>query len=172
LLNRPVSIALPEDGKAVFVVDADANKIVAFDREGEETAWFPLPRELTQPASIVVAHNQVQVLGSFLHIAGEFSPSGTYRGHVDWDGVRRPGAFTYDPVKKRYFVTDLSLMIVKVFGEDGNLIAAFGQRGEQVDQMERVDSIYVDREGAVYLTDSLHGKVLVFAERTGAERVP
>jgi len=43
-------------------------------------------------------------------------------------------------------------------------VGVFGQLGEGVDQVERVDSLYAGRNGLIYLVDSHDGKVLVFGE--------
>lgn len=64
-------------------------------------------------------------------------------------------------------MTNPCWMIVEIFNEDGQNLGAFGQYGAGVDQMERVDSLHVDPNGLVYLVDSHHGKVLVFANDRG-----
>ena len=44
----------------------------------------------------------------------------------------------------------------------------FGQPGDGVDQMRRIDALHMDSNGVVYAVDSSYGKVLVFAEVTPA----
>ena len=53
-------------------------------------------------------------------------------------------------------------MAVQAFNEEGVNLASFGQFGAAVDQMERIDSLYVDPQGLVYVVDSRLGKVIVF----------
>lgn len=163
VLENPVSLALSENGATIFVVDAGRSMVVALNREGEEVGTFRLPPRLTQPTCISVINNLVYVLGSFRHIVEGFTPSGRPEGELKWEGIRATGAFSFDVKSRRYFVADMRLMLVQVFAEDGVSLGSFGQRGEGVDQMQRVDSIHVDARGRVYLTDSLHGKVLVFS---------
>jgi hypothetical protein len=55
-------------------------------------------------------------------------------------------------------------MIVAIYNQEGQNLGALGQLGEGVDQMQRVDSLYVDPQGLLYLVDSHHGKVLVFSD--------
>ena len=55
-------------------------------------------------------------------------------------------------------------MIVQIFDGEGHNLASFGKQGEGVDQVQRVDFLYVDRAGLIYEVDSRHGKVLVFGE--------
>ena len=54
--------------------------------------------------------------------------------------------------------------VVQVFDEAGRNVGVFGQLGEGVDEVERVDSLYAGRNGLIYLVDSHDGKVLVFGE--------
>jgi len=136
--------------------------VVALDREGEANGTIPLPPELSEPAALSVVGNQVYVLGNQQHKVGIFSPAGRLRGEVRWDGVQFPTAFAYDPVRRWFLVADPKWVIVQGFDPNGKNLFAFGQMGEGVDQMQRVDSLYVDPQGLVYVVDSRHGKVLVF----------
>lgn len=163
LLETPVNLTLANNGATIFVVDSGQPRVVALNREGEVLERFSLPPQLTQPTSISVVNNQLYILGNFRHIVGEFSPSGKFRSEFQWDGIRATGAFAFDARRHQYFVVDARLMLVQVFAEDGTSLGSFGQRGESVDQMQRVDTIHVDTHGQVYLVDTLHGKVLVFS---------
>jgi sugar lactone lactonase YvrE len=161
-LEGPTAIALSEDGKTIYVADPPKNVVVELNREGEVNGTINLPPELGEPSAICVIHNQVYVLGSRQHKVGIFSPDGTQRGESRWDGIQSPSAFTYDAGRQRFVVANPRWMIVEIFNEEGQNLGAFGQLGEGVDQMQRVDSLYVDPQGLLYLVDSHHGKVLVF----------
>ncbi len=158
-----MSLALANNGATIFVVDSAQPRIVALNREGEELERFSLPPQMTQPTAISVVNSQIYVLGNFRHIVGEFSPGGRYRREFRWDGIRATGAFAFDSRRHLYFVADARLTLIRVFAEDGTPLSSFGQRGEAVDQMQRVDAIHVDSRGRVYLVDKRRGKVLVFA---------
>jgi DNA-binding beta-propeller fold protein YncE len=136
---------------------------VELNREGEVDGTIKLPPELSEPSEITVIANQIYVLGNREHRVGIFSPAGFQRGETHWDGIQFPTAFTYDPVHHRLLVANPRWMTVEIFTEDGQNIGNFGQLGEGVDQMIRVDTLYVDPQGQVYVVDSRHGKVLVFA---------
>ena len=45
-------------------------------------------------------------------------------------------------------------MIVQAFDEAGTNLSAFGQRGDRVDQVQRMDALHVDARGLVYVVDS------------------
>jgi len=164
LLESPAAIAISEDGRTVYVADPPRNVVVALNREGEVNGTIQLPPELGEPAALSVVDNQIYVLGNRQHRVGIFSPGGNQRGEVRWDGIQFPSAFTYDAERRRFLVANPRWMIVEIFNDEGRNLGAFGQLGAGVDQMERVDSLYVDPQGLHYLVDSHHGKVLVFAD--------
>lgn len=163
LLENPVAVALSADGSALFVLDAGRQCVVTLNREGEQTAFFVLPQEMHQPVWLSVIHNQVNVLGSFRHMVEAFSPAGKLRGETKWDDIRVPGPFVCGEQLPGCAVVDAGHMVVKVYDESGFAVTSFGQRGVAVDQVQRVDAIHVDAKGRVYLTDTLNGKVVVFA---------
>jgi sugar lactone lactonase YvrE len=164
VLEGPTAIALSEDGKTIYVVDPPKNAVVELNREGEVNGTIGLPPELAAPTAISVVNNQICVLGDARHRVGIFNPGGKQRGELHWDGVQFPSAFAYDAARRRFLVANPRWMIVQVFDEAGQNLGAFGRAGEAADQMQRIDALHVDLQGLLYLVDSHHGKVLVFAE--------
>jgi DNA-binding beta-propeller fold protein YncE len=161
-LQGPTAIALSEDGRTIYVLDPPRNAVVALDREGSVNLTITLPEENTEPCAISVINNQIYVLGSRQHRVQILSPAGHPRGELQWEGVTIPTAFTYDPVQRQFLVGNPRFMAVQAFNEEGVNLASFGQFGSAVDQMERIDSLYVDPQGLVYVVDSRLGKVIVF----------
>ena len=164
LVESPGALAISDDSKTLYVADPPRNVVVELNREGEINATIELPPELREPTAIAVIHNQIYVLGGQQHRVGIFSPGGRQRGELKWDGVPFPTAFAYDAGHSRFVVVNPRWMILQVFEEEGANIGAFGQRGDGVDQMQRVDALHVDDRGLVYVVDSRHGKVLVFGD--------
>jgi DNA-binding beta-propeller fold protein YncE len=161
-LQNPTAIALSEDGRTIYVLDPPRNVVVALDREGAVNQTITLPEQKSEPCAISVINNQLYVLGSRLHRVHILSPAGHPRGELQWEGVSIPTAFTYDPVQHQFLVGNPRLMAVQSFNEEGVNLASFGQFGDKVDQMERIDFLYVDPQGLVYVIDSPQGKVIVF----------
>jgi DNA-binding beta-propeller fold protein YncE len=164
LLESPGALAISDDSKTIYVADPPRNVVVELNREGEVNATIQLPQEFRDPVAISVIHNQLYVLGGQEHRVGIFSPGGRQRGEARWEGISLPLAFAYDSTRNRFLVVNPRWMIVQVFEEEGVNVGAFGQKGEAVDQMERVDAMHVDAFGQVYLVDSRRGKVLVFSD--------
>lgn len=161
-VEGPTAIALSEDGRTIYVLDPPRNAIVALDREGGVNQTITLPEANSQPCAISVINNQLYVLGSRLHRVEILTPAGHTRGELQWDGVSLPMAFTYDPAHRQFLVANPRFMAVQAFSEEGVNLANFGQYGDKVDQMERIDSLYVDPQGLVYVVDGRLGKVIVF----------
>jgi len=164
LLESPGAIAISEDSKSIYVADPPRNVIVELNREGEINSTIQLPAEFRDPTGIAVVHNQIYVLGGQEHRVGIFSPAGRLRGEMRWDGIAFPTAFAYDAPRNRFVVVNPRWALIQVMREDGTTIGFFGQQGEGVDQMQRVDYLHVDSRGYVYVVDSRHGKVLVFGD--------
>jgi hypothetical protein len=164
LLESPTVIAISADEKTIYVADPPRNVVLELNREGEVNGTINLPPEFGEPTAISVIDNQIYVMGNRQNRVGIFSPGGKLRGEIRWDGIQFPSAFAFDAVRRRFLVADPRWMVVGIFSEDGRGIGAFGQLGEGVDQMQRVDSLHVDPQGVLYLVDSHHGKVLVFAD--------
>ena len=163
-LEAPTAIALSENGKTIYVADPPRNVVVELNREGEVDGTIQLPAELGEPAAISVIDNQVYVLGNRQHRVGIFTPGGRQRGESRWDGVQFPSAFAYDTERRRFLVANPRWAVVEIFTAEGQSVGVFGQLGERVDQMQRVDALHVDPQGLLYLVDSHHGKVLVFGD--------
>ena len=166
LLEAPGALAISDDSKTIYVADPPRNVVVELNREGEVNSTIQLPAEFRNPIAISVIHNQLYVLGGQEHRVGIFSPGGRQRGEARWEGVSIPLAFAYDATRNQFLVVNPRWMIVQVFEDEGVNVGAFGQKGEAVDQMERVDAMHVDARGQVYLVDSRRGKVLVFGDES------
>ena len=164
VMESPGAVAVSEDSKSIYVADPPRNVVVELNREGEVNSTIQLPPELHDPTSLSVIHNQIYVLGGQQHRVGIFSPAGRQRGELRWDGIPFPTAFAFDPARSRFMVVNPRWMIVQVFEEQGAGLGAFGQLGDGLDQMQRVDALHVDSRGLVYVVDSRHGKVLVFGD--------
>lgn len=165
VLERPTAMALSEDERTIYVADPPRNVIVELNREGEVNRTIPLPEELHEPDAIAVFHNQICVLGGLRHKVGVFSPAGVRGADLKWDDVQIPTAFGFDHGRRCFLVANPRWMIVQMFDEDGRNVGVFGREGDGVDQVQRIDNLHVDREGLIYVVDSHHGKVLVFAAR-------
>ncbi len=161
-LERPGVVALSANGRTIYVADPPRNVIVELNREGEVNGTIQLTPELADASALSVIDNQIYVLGNREHRVESFSPDGRLRGELRWEGIRFPSAFAFDPARRLFLVSNPRWMIVQAFDDQGRNLASFGQMGDGVDQVQRIDGIHVDPQGRVYVIDSRAGKVLVF----------
>lgn len=163
-LERPGAMALSGNGRTIYVADPPRNVVVELNREGDIDGTIQLTPELSEPSAISVVDNQIYVLGSRQHRVESFSPNGTLQGELRWDGIQFPLGLAFDPVHRRFLVANSRWMIVQVFDDEGRNLGAFGQLGDGIDQVRRIDGVNVDPQGRAYVIDSRGGKVLVFED--------
>lgn len=164
VLDKPSAIVVSENRRTIYVADPPRNAVLALNQEGEVNRTIDMPPEISEPVALSLIDNQLYVLGGRFHKVGIFTHNGSLRAQLQWDGVGLPTAFAYDGERKRFVVANPRFMITQVFDEEGRNVGSFGRQGEGVDQVERIDSVHIDSLGMVYVVDSHHGKVLVFAE--------
>lgn len=171
ILEAPTSIAPSEDGRTIFVADPPRKIIVALNREGESVGKIGSAESPIDALSLSVVGSEIYELDQRSHKVEVFSFSGMLRRELEWDGVALPSAFAYDRRRDLFFVVNPRWMVIDVFTGSGKNLSAFGQYGDEVHQMKRVDALYVDPEGLIYVIDSHDGKVLVFGEpsQTGSK---
>lgn len=164
LLNSPTAVAIADNVRTIYIADPPQKHILALNQEGETVGSIPLPAGYSAPASITMMGGFLNVMAVMQHFVQVISQTGIVRGALEWESIQYPTAFGYDPIRRRVFVANPRYSTIEVFTTDGVSIGVFGQAGDGVDQFRRVDSIYVDPMGLVYVTDSRRGKVLVFDE--------
>ena len=164
VLRGPTAIALSENARTIYVLDPPQRSVVSFNQEGETIATFGNPGELSEPTNIAVVGEDVWVLDTGLHRVQIFTASGRLRRSLAIEGVAYPSGLAYDVPRHRYFVGNPSLGTIQAFDEQGRNIGVFGGRGDAVDQVRKIDALYVDPQGRVYVVDFHNGKVVVFVE--------
>ena len=169
VLRAPTAIALSENARTIYVLDPPQHAVVAFNQEGETIATFGNPGELIEPANIAVVGDDVWVLDTGLHRVQVFTASGRLRRSLAIDGVAYPSGLAYDALRHHYFVGNPSLGTIQAFDEQGRNVGVFGGLGDAVDQVRKIDALYVDANGRVFVVDFRDGKVTVFGELPGSD---
>lgn len=162
ILKRPTWIAITRNRRTLYVADPDSRAVFAFNQEGEVNSTIALPADLGEPAAMTVVENDLYVLGRGQAGARVFTATGNPRGSRNWGEIRFPMALAWDGC--RFAVANPRWMVVEIYNAAGESVGVFGQTGDGVDQVRRIDSLYMDDRGSVYVVDSREGKVLVFAD--------
>lgn len=163
-LSHPTAIVIADNRRTIYIADPPNKAILALNQEGEVNSTIPLPPDLPEPNSMAIVEHDLYVLGPMRHDVAIFTATGNPRGKTSWDEIRLPSAFAFDPARARFAVVNPRWMVIEMFNQSGGSLGTFGQQGEAVDQMQRIDALHIDDEGSVYAVDSRHGKVLIFEE--------
>jgi DNA-binding beta-propeller fold protein YncE len=132
ILANPVSIALDNENRFVYVVDTQNDVVDVFDAD-----TFKLLRKIGTPGK---KHT--------LTAPGTFSlPQGVA---VDRDG--------------NVYVTDTLNNRVEIFDADGGFVSTFGKNGDGPEDFERPKGIAVDCDGHIWVADAAQDRVKVFSQ--------
>lgn len=164
---EPMGIAVSDDGQIVYVTDLGQGAIFAFDfgkkkfRKIGPVAW---------PVGIAMDNGQnIYVVEQRTKSISVFDPDGNRIRSFTDPSLERPTGIAIDRDRGRLYVADTAHTEskehgVKVFSLDGKLIGKVG-KGKGNDKGEFLFPTYlaVDREGNLYVTDSLNCRVQVFS---------
>jgi len=170
-LKRPVSIAWDAEGGQLFVVDAAAHGVVAFDASGRER-WrrtargtgpgqFNFPAGLTYRANVglVVADSmnaRVQVLSPSGDPLRAFGRKGDAAGEFSL-----PRDVAVDS-QGHIYVLDSQFENVQIFDGEGRLLLAFGQEGQGPGEFHLPSGISIDNQDRIWIADAYNRRVQVF----------
>jgi DNA-binding beta-propeller fold protein YncE len=171
-LQRPVAGATDERGR-IYVSDASRQAVFVFDEKAGELLVWDRADGVTQFASPVgVAtgeDGELYVADAELGFVARLDRRGNPVGKVGQGVLRRPAGIARDPVRRRLYVADAHAHDVKVFEDDGRLARVIGRRGEGDGEFNFPTHLAFAR-GDLYVTDTMNGRVQVFAAGEAFER--
>jgi DNA-binding beta-propeller fold protein YncE len=174
-LERPVDVAVTDDGGRVYVVDAggidskrhgfvaydgEGNKLYARQERGAEKGQFNLPTQIA-----VAPDGNIYVLDGGNFRVQVFSPEGEFiqtwgEAGRNFGDLARPRGLAVDRVGNVY-VSDAAYRNVQVFNSQGQLLIALGGQGlmDKPGQFALPAGVAVDEFDDVYIVDQLFFKV-------------
>jgi DNA-binding beta-propeller fold protein YncE len=189
-LERPVGVAIDNENRFLYVVDAQAHRLAVFDADTfaflrylgspsdpltaePGTFSYPLSAAVDEEGNVFVAdtmNDRVQIFdadGEFVQMFGRqgITPGTFMRAKgiaVDRDG--------------HIYVTDAEFNNVQVFDQEGQPLAVFGTRGTDPGQFSLVTGICIDARNRILVADQWKARVQVFRyvtdEEADAQRKP
>lgn len=182
-LERPVGLALDNENRFLYVVDAEAHRLAVFDADTfaflrylgspsdplaaePGTFSYPLSAAVDDEGNVFVAdtmNDRVQMFdadGEFVQMFGRqgITPGTFMRAKgiaVDRDG--------------HIYVTDAEFNNVQVFDKEGQPLAVFGTRGTEPGQFSLVTGICIDARNRILVADQWKARVQVFRYVTDEE---
>jgi DNA-binding beta-propeller fold protein YncE len=171
---RPAGVAYDAPRDVLYVVDAGAHRVLAFERRGET---FALARTLGERSDAVGGFNfpthaavdnagRLHVADSMNHRVQMFAPSGARLGHFG-----QAGDGTGDFAKAKgvaidseghIYVVDSLYDVVQVFDRRGRLLLVFGGSGRGDGSLWLPTGICIDGKDRIYVADSGNSRIQVY----------
>ncbi len=164
-LVRPMAVVETPDG-TLYVADPGAKGVQCFDVrrgryrlvQGVDAAILPSPVGLT-----IGARGEVYVADSALAQILVIQPGAKQAKPMALEtSLRQPTGLVFDPVGQQLFIVDTAAHQVVAIGLDGKERARFGQRGDGDGNFNFPTLIARDRDGRLYVTDSLNFRIQMF----------
>ncbi len=163
---EPMGLVVSDDGQILYVSDYGQSAVFVFDFGKKE---FHKLGPLARPAGIALDANQnLYVVEQRKRGITVFNPDGKTVNFITDPSVERPTGIAVDRERKRIYLVDTAVKAskehtVKIFGLDGKLIGKIGKsKGDLPGSFLFPTYVALDREGNVYVTDSLNCRVQKF----------
>lgn len=168
--QRPVLLQRPQGGMVdatgrVLVTDVSRNAVFVFDEAGGKLdVWDRATRTTRFAAPIGIAPGpagQVLVADADLGRVFRLAPDGAPLGEFGAGVLRRPTGVVRDAQRARVYVADTHAHDVKIFDDDGRLVATWGQRGTAPGELNYPTHLWLT-EGMLLVADSMNARVQGF----------
>jgi len=166
-LLRPYGV-FADSGK-IYVTDTGSRVLHIFDTK--EKKYFAIRKvgrtELVSPIGVIAdSAGRIYLSDSLLKKIFVLDGGGRYLMEIGTgDMLARPSGICADG--ERLYVVDTHGHKIVVFSEkDGSLLYTFGGNGSGEGELNYPTNIFIDRQGLLYVTDSMNFRVQIF-DRTG-----
>ncbi len=166
VLTEPMGVAVSDDGNVVYVSDTGQSAIFVFDFGKKkfrkiEGVIVPIGLALDQEQNLYVVEQAKKGVTVF-------NPEGNQLRFLTDPSIERPTGIALDRARKRIYLADTAHttskeQTVKILSLDGKLIGKIGKgKGEGPGQFLFPTYLALDREGDLYVSDSLNCRVQMF----------
>ena len=165
---EPLGIAVSDDGDRLYVSDYTQLSVFVFDFAaktfdtiGKDGLGRPMGVALDDEENVYVAEQEKKGVSVF-------SRSGESLRFITDPSIEKPGGIAIDRQRKKIYVVDTAhtksaAHTVKIFDLQGRLIGELGHgKGSAEGQFLFPTYASVDKQGNVYITDTLNSRVQVF----------
>jgi DNA-binding beta-propeller fold protein YncE len=182
-LQRPVGLAISEDGQKLYIVDALANQIHvttlngkylnSIGKKGSGDGEFNRPTfmDVGRDGKLYVSdsmNHRVQILGKDGSFIAKFGQLGQEIGSFG-----SPRGISLDS-QNNIYVSDTMFNNMQIFNQNGELLMVLGNYGEQRGQFALPEDISITADNTIYVTDVNNKRIQIFKliekTQTGSQR--
>lgn len=166
-LYQPVEVAVSDDGQRVYLSDYSRGLVFRFDMEKKKVKFFgrfarPFGLALDQKEHIYISEQG----SKYIRVIDQ---EGNLVRSITHEGLERPAGIAIDRKRGLLYVADASFAgssfhLVRVFDLEGKYLKYIGMgRGFGPGQLYFPTYVAVDKEGKVYVTETMNSRVSVFS---------
>ncbi|MBY0575222.1 MAG: hypothetical protein K2P67_01300 [Gallionellaceae bacterium] len=161
-LKRPSGVAASADGNLIYVTDIKMHAVVVFDLNAKEVRI--LRDDLVSPTEIDLdKRGRVFVADSMRKEVLVFSPEGSPLMSLGKkEALDRPIGLAIDEAHNRLYVADTTRHRIVVYDLEGKHLFDFGERGEDLGQLNYPASLALDVRGNLLVVDSGNYRIQIF----------
>lgn len=171
LLRRPAGIAASRVAPLMYVSDAGAHAVVAFDREGRQALKFGEqgtgPGQFNFPAQVACGPDGTVVVADAMNFRVQrFTPDGSPLGAFGRKGDA-PGDFALPKgvavdAEGNLWVVDGHFENVQAFTPAGELLMAIGREGHEPGEFWLPAGLCIDAQRRIWIADTYNRRIQVF----------
>ncbi|VAX10952.1 hypothetical protein MNBD_GAMMA26-1785 [hydrothermal vent metagenome] len=162
---KPMAVVVDSKGR-MSVVDPAGQQVHVYDqKEGDYRVITDADLPLLLPIALAIDDkDNLYVVDGMLQKVCVFSPDGDYlRSIGSADQLKRPTGIAIDTKRRLLYVVDTPQHDIKVFNlDDGSFRRIFGTHGRDAGEFNYPTYAAVDREGHLYINDTLNGRIQIF----------
>lgn len=165
-IAEPMGLAVSDDGDRLYVADPLQHVVFVFDFKRKSLGKI---QDVVAPAGIALdAQENLYVADTLRKSIMVFGPDGKSIREITDVEIDRPVGLAIDKVRKKIYLVDTGSreskhQNVKIYDLEGRRIGAIGAApGGGFGEFRYPTYVHVDREGNVYVSDTINGRVQKF----------
>jgi DNA-binding beta-propeller fold protein YncE len=165
---KPYSVAIDSKGR-ILVIDTPQHVVFVFDIEGKKLKFMgdTAPASLDSPVGVAVdEEDRVFVSDSKAHQLTCFDSGGKVVAVFGAKDLQRPAGMAVDNALRRLYVADVAAKRIVVFDLDSlkflRYFAELKDKKHAESALANPNSIAIDPDGLIYVTDAIVPRVLVY----------
>ncbi len=168
-IAEPMGLAVSDDGNRVYVSDYVQHAVFVFDFARKTFLKIGKDAPLAQPVGLALdADENLYVVEQAKKGISVFSRKGETIRFITDPSVQRPSGIAIDRERRKIYLADTAhtkseTHNVKIFDLEGKLVGTVGRgKGNGPGEFMFPTYVTVDRQGNLYVTDTLNSRVQLF----------